>query len=476
MMNDILREYIDRCAMAYLDDVVIFSRTEEEHLNSVLDVVKDLDKHDLILNEKKCKWGTSSILYLGHIASGEGLRPNPEKVAAILGWPSCKNISEVRGFLNIAGYYRRFIRGFAKEASPMYKLLEGSPRRGTPIQWNEECVRAMKRLKTRLTSADLLIHPVPWHLFVMDTDASGDCLGAVLQQSKTALADYERGKGAGEQKDRFKFKEKDLRPIAFESRRMTPTEQRYSAQEREMLAIVYALQKWRRYIEGAPVLVRTDHESLKYFLTQKNPGRRLARFVDDIAHFDVEIIYRPGRHQLVAEVLSRRKGLRDLPDSETIRPLFAAPMDPYEEERDHSAIFNTFAEYKRHLQKGEESASVGNGTYLTNNDVLYKTIRNRWGEEITVEVPTSQETAKEAIRKLHQELGHLGVKTMLAALRTRANIPYAQEIVEQTLKTCDECQFAQRGPPALQPLHPIPRVDAGDAWAFDFVGLLSKTK
>ena len=256
------------------------------------------------------------------------------------------------------------------------------------------------------------------------------------------LVDLKKGQGAGEQKDRFKFKEKDLQPIAFKSCQMMPTEQRYSVQEREMLTIVYVLQKWRGYIEGAPILVRTNHESLKYFLTQKNLGHRLARFVDDIAHFNIEIIYRPGRHQLVANALLRRKGLENLPDSQTISPMFAAPMNP-QEERDHSTIFNTFAEYKHRLQKGEEPATVGNGTYLTKGDVLYKMIRNCWGEAITVQVPISQEATKEAIQRLHQELGHLGVKTMLAALQIRVNIPYAQDFVEQVLKTCYECQFAQ---------------------------------
>jgi len=123
---------------------------------------------------------------------------------------------------------------------------------------------------------------------------------------------------------------------------MTPTEQRYSAQEREMLAIVYALQKWRGYIEGSPILVHTDHESLKYFLTQKNLGRRLARFVDDIAHFDVEIIYRP--------------------DSETIQPLFAAPMDPCQDEKDHSAIsWKRKLPGKRRYTLQEDSEPLGRG-------------------------------------------------------------------------------------------------------------------
>ena len=105
MMNDILRKYIDCCTMVYLDDVIIFSKTEDEHIQNVLDVVRALHEQELILNEKKCKWGCTSILYLGHIASGEGLRPNPEKFDAIMDWPSCMTISEVCGFLNIAGYY-----------------------------------------------------------------------------------------------------------------------------------------------------------------------------------------------------------------------------------------------------------------------------------------------------------------------------------------------------------------------------------
>jgi hypothetical protein len=424
--------------MVYLDNVVIFSKTEDKHIQNVLDVVHALHEQELILNEKKCTWGCSSILYLGHIASGEGLCLNLEKVEAILDWPSCMTISEVCRFLNIAGYYCWFIRGFAKEASPLYKLLEGSPCCSSPIQWTEECEQAMTHMKSVLTSADLLIHLVPWHLFVIDTDTSGDCLGAVLQQSKTVIDGLQKGEGAGEckseQKDHFKFKEKDLCPIAFQSRQMTPTEQRYSVQEREMLAIVYTLQKWRGYIKGSPILVHTDHKSLKYFLMQKHLSRHLARFADNIAHFDVEIIYRPGKHQLVADALSQRKGLRDIPDSETLTPLFVAPMNPLEtKEKDCSAIFQTFTEYKQCLMLGEDPATVGNGTYLVKEDILCKQIKNRWGEDIEVIVPTMQEQAEEEVEKLHCALGHLGTKAMLAAMKTRVSIPYAQEIVEKKL-------------------------------------------
>lgn len=207
MMNNILHDYIDRTAMAYLDDMSIFSKSEEDHIEPILEIARELQKHSLILNEKKCTWGHSSLLYLGHIASGKGLQLNPEKVDAILRWPACTTISEVQGFLNLAGYYCRFIQHFAKMASPMYKLLEGSMKGGSPIHWDDNCEQAIKDLKAALTSANLLVHPVPWHLFMMDTNASSNYLGAVLQQTKDVLAGLGKGKEAGEQKDHFKFKE-----------------------------------------------------------------------------------------------------------------------------------------------------------------------------------------------------------------------------------------------------------------------------
>ena len=125
------------------------------------------------------------------------------------------------------------------------------------------------------------------------------------------------------------------------------------------------------------------------------------------------------------------------------------------EKKDCSAIFQIFTEYKRCLLSGEDPATVSNGTYLVKEDNLCKTIRNRWGEDTEVFVPTTQEQAEEEVEKLHGVLGHLGIKAMLAAMKTRVSIPYAQEIVEAKLRTCNQCQFTQREPVAMQPLHPI---------------------
>ncbi len=182
-MNEILRPFLDRCAIVYLDDVIIFSPTEEVHMADVVAVLQELDRHRLILNEKKCQFAQMEILYLGHIVSGDGIRPDPAKMAAIMDWPRPDNMTCVRGFLNLARYYRRFIQGFAQIAGTLYNLLKGNLRKGAPVKWSADCERAFLALKARLTSSPVLSYPRPWHLFVVDTDASGNVIGGILHQS-----------------------------------------------------------------------------------------------------------------------------------------------------------------------------------------------------------------------------------------------------------------------------------------------------
>ncbi|PIL31638.1 transcription factor [Ganoderma sinense ZZ0214-1] len=464
-MNELLRPFLDCCVIVYLDDIVIFSNDEHNHVLDVLNVLGALNEAGIVLNEKKCVFARSSILYLGHIISNEGIRPDPDKVNAIISWPTPDNITRVRGFLNLAGYYRRFIPAFARLASPLYDLLKGSPRKGAPIQWSASCEHAFETLKHKLTSSPVLGYPRPWHLFVIDTDASGDAIGGILHQSADR---FDGGEEEGEA--RYRFKESKLHPIAYESRRMSPTEQRYSAQEREMLAIDYCLQKWRGYVEGSPVVVRTDHESLKYFLSQKHLGRRLARFADNIAHFDVRIIYRPGRNQLAADALSRRPGNPDVPDSETLGPLFAHPLEP---EPVPIAHFETLEKWRQQLLDDPSSEPSRRG-YALQDTHLWRKVSNESGD-IMVRVPTSLEDARKLIHAVHDQIGHLGARAVLDALRVRAQVPRATDLVTDVVRRCDQCQFTRREAPVPQHLHPLPRVDAFDCWAFDWIGPLQKS-
>ncbi len=464
-MNELLRPFLNRCVTVYLDDIIIYSADEHNHVLDVLNVLGALNEAGIVLNKNKCVFAWTSILYLGHIISNHGIHPDPDKVNAIISWPSPDNITRVRGFLNLAGYYRRFIPAFARLASPLYDLLKGSPRKGAPVTWSAACKRAFDALKRKLTSTPVLSYPRPWHLFVIDTDASGDAIGGILHQSA-------KGFDGGEDREaHYRFQESKLHLIAYKSRHMSPTEQRYSAQERDMLAIDYCLQKWRGYVEGAPIVVRTDHESLKYFLSQKHLGRCLARFANNIAHFDVRIIYRPGCNQLAADALSRRPGNPDVPDSETLGPLFVHPLEP--DQPVPVARFRTLEEWRQQLII-DPAAEPSQRGYALQNEHLWRRISNESGD-IIVRVPTSLEDARELIHAIHDQIGHLGARAVLDTLRTRAQIPSVTDLVTDIVRRCNQCQFTRREAPVPQHLHPLPRVDAFDCWAFDWIGLLQKS-
>ncbi|TFY76683.1 hypothetical protein EWM64_g7327, partial [Hericium alpestre] len=447
MMNDVLRDYLDKFVMVYLDDVIIYSPDIRTHVQHVYRVLERLHLHGLVLNETKCSWAKEELLYLGHIITAQGIKPNPDKVKAILTWPTPTTITQVRGFLNIAGYYRRFMGGFAKLASPLYDLLHGSPGKGTPVQWSVPTQRAFDEIKRRLTSTPVLSYPEPWKLFVIDSDASGDSIGGVLQQATSSFNN-------NKEEDRFRFIEKDLRPIAYESRRLTDTERRYSAQEREMLAIDYLLQKFRQFIEGSPILVRTDHESLKHFLTQKHLGRRLARFADNIAHFDVKIIYRPGKNQLAADALSRRTN-ENVPESSATGQLFTYPMteqdmfgsededemqDAEERDRRRSAVFAAIQKRKENLrlkrsqiQNQEEAEDEEDEQgYVIRDDKLFRNVQGQY-----YEVPDTAEEAEKVLYRLHVDLGHLAADETLRAARKRILFVGMADIVDVVVRRCE---------------------------------------
>lgn len=168
MMNDILRDYIDDFVMVYLDDIVIYSRSIDEHESHVKKVLTALAKENLVLNLGKCTWAQDKLLHLGHFVSGKGIQVNPEKVKAVLQWPIPTTITHLRGFLNLAGYYRRFVRDFAKIALPLTNLLAGAPKKGSGINWSPKCERAFHTLKNALCNTKVLIHPIPWTVFVID--------------------------------------------------------------------------------------------------------------------------------------------------------------------------------------------------------------------------------------------------------------------------------------------------------------------
>ena len=208
-MNNILRPYLDKFCMVYLDDILIYSRTEVEHKKHVKKILRALDNAKMILNLGKCHFAQDSIRFLGHIISGDGIKPDPDKITKILQWPTPRNITQLRGFLAIASYYRRFIKGFSTIASTLSDLTRGSPKKNTSIEWSPKHQIAFDDLKKALTTYPVLRHIESEKEFVIDVDASNFGSGGTLQQYFT---DNEK---------------QQLHPVAYMSKKFNRTQQNY---------------------------------------------------------------------------------------------------------------------------------------------------------------------------------------------------------------------------------------------------------
>ena len=279
MMDDIFRPLLDKCALTYLDDTLVHSKDEDSHLQDLRKVFLLMRKHKLYAKKSKCEFNQSSVGFLGSVVSENGLEVDPHKIDAIKNWPVPKNIHELRSFLGLTNFYRRFVDKFSQIASPLTFLLSKT----TPYSWTNDQQKALEHLKNSLITAPVLAIPDPNLPFTVTTDASDIALGAVLSQDQ----------GKGDQ------------PVAFESRKLSPAEKKYSVHEKELLAIIHALKVWRVYLEGNRITIITDHASLEYLQTQHTLSRRQVRWLETLQAQDFVIKYRPGKDNVVADALSR---------------------------------------------------------------------------------------------------------------------------------------------------------------------------
>jgi hypothetical protein len=222
-MNKVLQLYLDKFCIVYLNDILIFSKTEEEHERHVRMILQALNRAGMILNLEKCKFFRNRVRFLSHIIDQDSSRPDPRNIEKVIKWATPRTITDVRGFVNLASHYRKYIEKFSDLALPLTDLMKGSPKKGTRIQWGEREDESFNSIKKALTTEPVLRHLQIGKSFVIDPDSSQFTLGMVLQQYFP----------------NFKGKLR-LHPIAFESKKLTETESRYSAQERELLAAKYA--------------------------------------------------------------------------------------------------------------------------------------------------------------------------------------------------------------------------------------------
>jgi RNase H-like domain found in reverse transcriptase/Reverse transcriptase (RNA-dependent DNA polymerase)/Integrase zinc binding domain/Chromo (CHRromatin Organisation MOdifier) domain/Retroviral aspartyl protease len=281
-MSDMFR-HLDAFVAIYLDDILIFSKTEEEHLIHVRKVLEVLRKNKFYAKKSKCSFMSDNLLYLGHVVDKEGVKVDPGKIAAVTTWPPPKDLQQLRSFLGFANYFRKFIQGYSQMVLPLTDLT----RKSVHYAWTPKCQAAFDGVRMALTNAPTLVLADETKAFEVVTDASGFALGAVLLQNG--------------------------RPIAFESRKMNAAERNYPVTEQELLAVVHALRTWRCYLEGAKggVTVVTDHKPLTFLQDQQTLSRRQARWAEYLQRFSFKWEYRSGKTN-IADPLSRQPHLSAL--------------------------------------------------------------------------------------------------------------------------------------------------------------------
>ncbi|XP_075478906.1 uncharacterized protein LOC142519762 [Primulina tabacum] len=275
-LQEVFKPFLDKFVVVFIDDILVYSPSEEDHKAHLQLTLQMLREKELYAKFKKCEFWLKSVTFLGHIISKEGVSVDPKKVEAITGWPRPKTVTEIRSFLGLAGYYRKFVEGFSSIATPLTKLTQ----KNSKFNWSEECEKSFQTLKEKLASTPVLVLPTEDKSFTIYSDASKEGLGCVLT--------------------------KEGRVIAYASRQLKPYEKNYLTHDLELAAVVFALKIWRHYLYGAKCEIFTDHQSLKYLFTQKELNMRQRRWIELLKDYDLTISYHPGKANKVADALSRK--------------------------------------------------------------------------------------------------------------------------------------------------------------------------
>ena len=369
---------------------------------------------------------------------------DPRKISTIKDWPAPTNVSEVRSFLGLASYYRKFVPGFSAVATPLTSLLY----KDKHFQWTPSEQEAFNTLKERLTTAPVLLLPDPNKPFTITTDASDFTIGAVLTQDQ----------GKGEQ------------PVAYESRKLSPAEQNYPIHEKELLAIVHAIRLWRMYLEGRRFTVITDHASLEYIKTQNNLSRRQARWLETLQANDFEVKYRPGKTNVVADALSRQSHLSAI----TTLTTRLADNQIFEEGYKKDKYFAPICETLQHPDEASEKEKAQARNFEWKNNRIYLKQDQR------LAIPHDKQLRTHILREHHDIdiAGHLGIDKTTEAIIRQFYWPKIRKDIKKYIQTCDTCQRTkptnQHPSGLLQPLSTPAR--RWEEITMDFIVQLPLTK
>ena len=435
LMHTVLKPYLDKFVVVYLDDVLIYSKTEAEHIAHVNAVLSTLAQENLRVKITKCSFAQDSTTFLGYRVSSKGLSVDPKKVAAVSNWPLPHDITSTRSFLGFTAFYRRFIPNYATLAAPLTDLTKTTV--PFPATLPQPALDAFRNLQSALLSATVLAIPFtgPTATFILYTDASTVGIGAVLLQDQ----------GNGPQ------------PVCYESRKLSPAERGYAVHELEMLAVVHAVKVFRHYLEGCQhFTLYTDHHSLKYFFTQRDLSRRQARWAQDLAPYqpNMTITYKKGPENQ-ADALSRIPHLSHLQTpSPVLNTLLCQLADLLPA---HIALSDSILD--------DIKAAYASDPYYAPDakrpSYIKRQSDNFWYFNSRICIPANPDLRRRLLYEFHDTptSGHPGYMKTLNAVATHFWWPRMTRTIRAYVSSCATCQriksSTQPTPGLLQP-HAIP--------------------
>ncbi|CAA0831446.1 Uncharacterized mitochondrial protein AtMg00860, partial [Striga hermonthica] len=411
-MNSIFKRYLRKFVLVFFDDILVYSKTWADHLEHLRVVLKILAANSFYIKPSKCSFAQKVVEYLGHFISHDGVKVDPRKIEAMVGWPKPMSLTQLRGFLGLTGYYRKFVKDYGTIAKPLTEMTKKGA-----FKWTEASEMAFEELKKAMTTTPVLAMPRFDVLFEIHSDASDIGIGAVLVQ--------------------------EGRPLAYLSKALGPARLGLSAYVKEMLAVVEAVRVWRPYLLGRRFRIVTDQQPLKHLLEQRIVTPEQQKFVSKLMGFDFEIVYRPGRQNTVADALSRREDVAEL---DAITGPTWAVWNELRKAQDEDAHCRDVIEKLNVGQDEDEDHDMHEGLLLYHGRVV---------------VPKAGSLREEIIRHFHDSKfgGHSGVFRTWMRIASTFYWPGLRGDVRDYVRRCDECQRtkadARRPGGLLQPL-PVP--------------------
>ena len=414
LMNEVFRPFLRKFTLVFFDDILVYSTSLEEHVQQLRIILETMRSNQLFAKQSKCVFGAEQVEYLGHVISSKGVATDPQKIQAMVDWPIPKNLKQLRGFLGLTGYYRRFIKGYAVISSPLTALLKKNA-----FGWDGIAQIAFERLKNAMVNALVLKLPDFNEVFIVETDASGVGIGAVLQQQG--------------------------HPIAFLSKTLAPKHQMLSTYEKEFLAVLQALDKWRGYLLDRHFVIKTDHFSLKYLLDQRITTPTQMKWLPKLMGYDYEILYKKGSENVVADALSRVQSGAEL--SQISVNTLSSVL--YEEIKQ---AWTSDPELRALILQLQADTSSAKHYLWTNGQLLRK------GKLV---IGSDEELRKKILAYFHSspDGGHSGMKATMQRMCVHVYWKKMRRQIKEFVRQCDVCQRFKPElvayPGLLQPL-PVP--------------------